>query len=61
METEILPSSNSNSPLNKAGKRIYNKLKRSFQQIKLHQEGKIDLKTIEEVIGELQAEEFTEL
>ena len=40
-------------PLNKAEQRIYNNLKESFEQIKLHQEGKIELKSIEEVLTEL--------
>jgi hypothetical protein len=32
---------------------MYKRLKKSFEQIKLHQEGKIKLKTIEEVLAEL--------
>jgi len=40
-------------PLNKAELRIYKRLKRSFEQIKLYEEGKIELRTIEEVLAEL--------
>lgn len=43
----------SERPLNKAEQKVYNKLKRSFEEIKLHQEGKIELKTIEEVLAQL--------
>jgi hypothetical protein len=39
--------------LNKAELRIYKRLKRSFEQIKLYQEGKIELKSIEEVLAQL--------
>ncbi|MDB5090341.1 MAG: hypothetical protein JWR09_4335 [Mucilaginibacter sp.] len=41
-------------PLNKAEQRVYNNMKRSLEQIKLHQEGKIELKSIEEVLAELK-------
>lgn len=40
-------------PLNKAELAMYKRLKKSFEQIKLHQEGEIKLKTIEEVLAEL--------
>jgi len=40
-------------PLNKSEQQIYNRLKNSLEQIKLHQEGKIELKSIEEVLAEL--------
>lgn len=40
-------------PLNKAEQRVYENLKHSLSQIKLHQEGKIELKTIEQVLAEL--------
>jgi hypothetical protein len=40
-------------PLNKAEQVFYKRLKKSFEEIKLHQEGKIQLKTIEEVLAEL--------
>jgi len=40
-------------PLNKAELAMYERLKKSFEQIKLYQEGKIELKTIEEVLAEL--------
>ena len=41
-------------PLNKAEQRLYNNLKKSFEEIKLHQEGKIELKSIEELLAELK-------
>jgi len=40
-------------PLNKAELAMYKRLKKSFEQIKQHQDGKIKLKTIEEVLAEL--------
>ena len=40
-------------PLNKEEIAVFNRLKKSLEQIHLHQEGKIKLKTIEEVIAEL--------
>lgn len=40
--------------LNKAEQRFYDDLKESFEQIKLHQEGKIELKSIEDVLSDLQ-------
>ena len=40
-------------PLNKAELAFYKRLKKSFEDIKLHQEGKLQLKTIEEVLAEL--------
>jgi L-fucose mutarotase/ribose pyranase (RbsD/FucU family) len=40
-------------PLNKSEKKIYNSLKKSLEQIKLHQEGKIVLPTIEDLLAEL--------
>ncbi len=43
-------------PLNKAEKRIYNNLKRSFEQIKLHKEGKIELQDARTMLLELEAE-----
>ena len=42
-----------NRPLTKSEQKIYNSLKRSLKQIKLHQEGKIELPTIEDVLAEL--------
>jgi len=39
--------------LNKAEKVVYEHLKNSFNEIKLHQQGKIQLKTIEELLTEL--------
>ncbi len=43
-------------PLNKAEKAMYNRLKRSFEQIKLHQEGKIELPDIDELLIQLEDE-----
>jgi hypothetical protein len=40
-------------PLNKAEQRIYKNLKESFEQIKLHQEGKIELRDARELLDEL--------
>jgi GTP cyclohydrolase I len=40
-------------PLTKAEQAMYKRLKRSFEQIRLHQEGKIKLPTIEDVLAEL--------
>ena len=40
-------------PLTKSEQAMYNRLKRSFEQIKLHQEGKINLHTIEDVLAEI--------
>lgn len=40
-------------PLNKAELAMYKRLKKSFEQIKLHQQGKIELRTVEEVLAEL--------
>ena len=46
-------ATSSDRPLNKAEQRIYKSLKRSFKEIKLYQEGKIELKPIEDVLAEL--------
>jgi hypothetical protein len=40
-------------PLNKAEQHLYKNLKKSLEQIRLHQAGKIELKTIEQVLAEL--------
>jgi GTP cyclohydrolase I len=40
-------------PFTKAEQAMYKRLKRSFEQIRLHQEGKITLPTIEEVLAEI--------
>lgn len=40
-------------PLNKAEQRVYKNLKNSFEQIKLHQEGKIELRDARELLNEL--------
>jgi len=46
-------SGNIQRPLNNAELAFYKRLKKSFEEIKLHREGKIKLKTIEEVLAEL--------
>ena len=43
----------SQRPLNKAEQKVYNDLKKSFEQIKLHQEGKIELRDAREFLNEL--------
>lgn len=43
-------------PLNKAEQKIYNNLERSFKQIKLHQEGKIELQDARPMLLALEAE-----
>lgn len=40
-------------PLNKAEQRLYDGLKRSLEQIKLHQEGKIELPDARELLNEV--------
>jgi hypothetical protein len=40
-------------PLNKAELRIYKRLKRSFEQIKLYEEGKIELRDARQLLDEL--------
>ena len=40
-------------PLSRAEETMYQHLKKSFEEIKQHQEGKIKLKTIEEVLAGL--------
>ena len=40
-------------PLNSAEIAQYERLKKSFEEIKLHQNGKLKLKTIEEVLAEI--------
>ena len=40
-------------PLNKSEQRVYNNMKRSLEQIKLHQEGKINLRDARELLNEL--------
>jgi hypothetical protein len=41
-------------PLNKAEQKMYDRLKRSFEQIKLYEEGKIELPDARDLINELQ-------
>jgi len=41
-------------PLNKAEQRVYENTKKSLAQIKLHQEGKIQLRDAKELLNELQ-------
>ena len=48
-----LNAANVKRPLNKAEQRIYNRLKHSFEQIKLHQEGKIELRDAKDLLKEL--------
>lgn len=48
-----------NRPLNKTEQQLYNRLKHSFKQIKLHQEGKIELKSIEELLSEISPQKPT--
>jgi GTP cyclohydrolase I len=43
-----------NKPLNKSDQKLYDSLKRSLEHIKLHQEGKIELRDARELINELQ-------
>jgi hypothetical protein len=40
-------------PLNKTEQRVYKNMKRSLEQIKLHQEGKIELRDARELLNEL--------
>jgi hypothetical protein len=40
-------------PLTKAEEVMYNRLKRSVKQVNLYKEGKIEMKTIEDVLAEL--------
>jgi hypothetical protein len=40
-------------PLNKAEQHVYNNMKESLEQIKLHQEGKIELRDARELLNEL--------
>lgn len=40
-------------PLNSAELAKYKRLKQSFEEIKQHQDGKLKLKTIEEILAEL--------
>jgi len=53
MKTKTSPENQATRPLTKAEKRVYNKLKRSFEEIKLHQEGKIELRDARELLNEL--------
>jgi hypothetical protein len=43
-------------PLTKAEQAMYNRLERSFKQIKLHQEGKVKLQDAKKAIAEIEAE-----
>jgi hypothetical protein len=40
-------------PLNNAEQRVYKNMKRSLEQIKLHQEGKIELRDARELLNDL--------
>jgi hypothetical protein len=44
---------NTKRPLSKSEQVMYNRLKRSVKEINLYKEGKIELKTIEDVLAEL--------
>jgi len=44
---------NAQRPLNKAEQRVYKNMKRSLEQIKLHQEGKVELRDARELLNEL--------
>jgi GTP cyclohydrolase I len=48
-------SNTTKKPLNKAEQRVYNNLKNSLTQIKLHQEGKIELQNAKEALAEIEA------
>jgi hypothetical protein len=48
-------NSSTKKPLNKAEQRVYSNLKSSFEQIKLHQQGKIELQNAKEALAEIQA------
>jgi GTP cyclohydrolase I len=48
-------SNTAKKPLNKAEQRVYNNLKNSLTQIKLHQEGKIELQNAKEALAEIEA------
>lgn len=43
-------------PLTKAEQAMYKRLKRSFEEIKLYKEGKIELQNAKEALAELTAE-----
>ena len=50
----VKPDTHKESPaLTKAQKKVYDNLKNSFEQIKLHQEGKIELRDAKELLDEL--------
>jgi len=48
--SRLKPNIDDRKTMNKAELAIYKRLKKSFEQIKLHREGKIEMKTIEEVL-----------
>jgi len=48
-----------NPPLNKAEQELYNRLKRSFKQIKLHQEGKIELRDARTLLEGYKSKKLT--
>jgi len=48
-------SNTAKKSLNKAEQRVYNNLKNSLTQIKLHQEGKIELQNAKEALAEIEA------
>ncbi len=52
-EVEATETVDPDKPLTKTEQAMYKRLKKSFEQIKLHEEGKIKLETIEEVLARL--------
>jgi hypothetical protein len=48
-----ISTDNAERPLNKTEQRVYKNMKRSLEQIKLHQEGKIELRDARELLNEL--------
>ena len=50
---ESTPDNDKKRPLNQAEQRMYNNLKDSLEQIKLHQEGKVELRDARELLDEL--------
>lgn len=48
------PSDHAKRPLNKSEQVIYDGMKRSLEQIKLHQQGKIKLQNAKEALAEIE-------
>jgi len=51
--TVELNADSAKRPLNKAEQHIYKNLKHSLEEIKLHQEGKVELRDARELLNEL--------